>query len=420
MGEKDKETKTSKKSADAKESKKADSKGKSDKKATKSDKKGEKAGGKKTMKERFAFMNKLKFWEKKKKDETKKPKEPKPKKPKTKKVKKEKKEEPKVPFIDEPSKVEKPSIYIHKVVKMDNKNSEFTDKQYQKVHELSKPSDVIESFHRIGMTLNNVRIADIPKDYCDKVCFILINNYKNESKNLGVGPLNDAYLFAKIHRKLGFKIAFLYNPDKLTFIKTLEFFLMHTMVNLTIFYAGRDSSSKQTRTSHGILFDGEQIPYSSTELGKLVGEKSNGQCKVLIISDCGSGGSIFNMKAATKTENAHCSTLVSFSTDKKLLEPKERRRTQGLFTYYFCKLIRQFPNSSPNEMVDILNQSFERFGMSFNSQLSSDDVGDQPIYPDANAIFNGPGSVPPQPPLSKPPEKPETETVTVPIPETAK
>jgi len=240
-------------------------------------------------------------------------KEQNPKKMKTTKQKKEKKEEPKVPFIDELSKVEKPSIYIHKVVKLDNKNNEFADIEFQKIHELSSTASVIESFHRIGMTLNNVNIADISKDFCDKVCIILINNYKHESKSLGVGPLNDAYLFAKIHRKLGFKIAFLYNPDKLTFIKTLEFFLLHTTAYLTFFYAGRDSSSKQTRTSHGILFDGEQIPYSATELGKFVGEKSNGQCKVLIISDCGCGGSIFNMKAATNTENAHCSTLVSFN-----------------------------------------------------------------------------------------------------------
>jgi len=159
----------------------------------------------------------------------------------------------------------------------------------------------------------------------------------------------------------------------------LEFFLLHTTANITFFYAGCDSSLKQTRTNHGILFDGEQIPYSAIELGKFVGEKSNGQCKVLIVSDCGCGGSIFNMKAATNTENGHCSTLVSFSTDKKMLDPKERRRTQGLFTYYLCKLIRQFPNSSPNEIFDILNQSFERFGMSFSPQMSSAEVGDQPI-----------------------------------------
>lgn len=427
MGDKDKETKASKKTED-KETKKAGKDTKADKKGgkdAKADKKGgkdakaDKKGGKEgkvskgqAIKDKFAFMKKLKFWEKKKDDK----KPPKPKAVKRKKEKKPKKEEPKVPFIDEPTKVEKPSIYIHKVVKLDNKDNEFSEKQFQKVHHLSKASDVIQSFHRIGMQLNNVNMADIPKE-CDRICFVLINNYTDQSDSLGVAPLNDAYLFSKIHTKLGFKIVFLINPDKLTFIKTLEFFLKHTMTSLSIFYSGRDSSSKATRTSHGIQFDGEQLPFSSTDFGKLVADNSNGQAKVLIISDCGCGGTIFSMKAANKTENAHCSAIVSFSTDKKLLEPKERRKTQGLYTYYFCKLLRQFPNSSPNEMADILNQSFERFGVSFNPQVSSDDVADQPIYPYANAIFNGPGSIPPQPPLSQPVEKPKTEAI--PIPETA-
>ena len=65
-------------------------------------------------------------------------------------------------------------------------------------------------------------------------------------------------------------------------------------------------------------------------------------------------------------------------------------------------------------MADIMNQSLERFGVSCNPLVSSDDLADQPMYPEANAIFNGPGTPPPQPPLSKPIEKPETEPIPLP------
>lgn len=308
--------------------------------------------------------------------------------PKKKKEKKPKEEKPKVPYIDTPDKPEIPSQYIHKAVKLDKKNNQFSDNAFQKVRKTSNLKRNLEAFHRIATCLNDTDLDTLPTDCINKVCLILMNTYPRDTEKLGVGPSNDAYLMAMIHHKLGYKIAYLINPDMDKFTECLEFFVEKTAFALTIFYSGHDSSSRYNRVGHGIQFvTGERL--SSVEFGEIVGGKSNGTSRILIISDVSCGRSIFSMKAAKSTDNAHCSEICTFTIDKSQLSPKERRKSQGLFTYYFCKLIRQFPNSTPQDMVDMLNISFERFKETFSTLVSSDDINDKPLFIGADIAFNG-------------------------------
>lgn len=298
-----------------------------------------------------------------------------------------KKENPKAQFIDEPEKPEKHSIYIHKVVKLDNKNNQFSEKKFQHVRQISNSKEIISSFRRIGMYLNKKEIYQLPQGNIDKVCFILINNYEKDTETLGVGPLNDAYLFALIHHKLNYKIVFLYNPSKITFVTSLEYFLLHTTNSLTFYYTGKDSLSRIKKMDHGILFRGMNETFSNTDFAHLVSEKSNGKARILIVSDCTNDDYIFNIKAAKKAKNP--TEIVSFSVVKAFMNPKQKRKSQGLLTYYFCKLLRQFPNSSPNQMTRYLNVSMQRFKQVVSANLSNESLSEQPLFPDADAAFNG-------------------------------
>lgn len=326
--------------------------------------------------------------------------------------KKTKKEEPKTTFVDEPEKPEKHSVYIHKVVKLDNKNHQFSEKKFQHVRQISNSKEIISSFRRIGMYLNKKEVCQLPKGTVDKVCFICINNYEKDAESLGVGPLNDAYLFALIHHKLNYKIVFLYNPSKFTFVTSLEYFLVHTTNSLTIYYTGKDSLSRIKKIDHGILFRGMNETFSNTDFGKLVGEKSNGRARILIVSDSTSDGSIFNIKAVKKAKNPNSTEIVSFSVCKNLLNQKQKRKSQGLLTYYFCKLLRQFPNSSPKQMAHMLNVSLERFKQVVNTNLSNENLSEQPLFPDADSAFNGKVKVEIQQ-KEKVVEKPTTEPIPI-------
>ena len=323
-------------------------------------------------------------------------------------AKKAKLAEPKYPFVDKPKKPTKHSAYVHKVVQLDKKDNQFTESKFQKIRKISSPREMNESLLRIGKCLNKADLSKLPPKEADRFCFLLINNYDKDAESLGVGPLNDAYLFALIHRKLGYKIVYLYNPSMAKFMESLEYFLVHTSLSLTIYYVGRDSFSRIRQVSHGIQFDEHKEILSDYDFGKMVGQKWNGRCRIFILHDCTCEGCVFNMKAAKNTPSGPDIEIISFNVIKKNLKPREKRLSQGLLTYYFCKLMSQFPNSTPQEMANMLNISFERFKVGFIPQLSKESLNESLMFPGADGCFNN------QPQVQQVPQqasKPTTEAI---------
>ena len=293
----------------------------------------------------------------------------------------------KITYIDEPDKPQILNKYIHGVVQLEKQNIQFTDQNFQKIRHVSFCSYIIMSFRRIGMCLNKVDIAALPRKPIKKVLFIVINS------NNDVGCCNDAYLISLIHMKLGFKIVYLYNTNLVTLIKFLGYFLEHTISAFTFYYTGHDSASKIRNVGHGIKFIDKSC-ISDQELGKFIAEKSNGKEFILVLSDCDGGGSVFNMETAVKSENKSLSDIVCFKSHKSKLTPDAKIRTHGLFTYYFCKLIKQFPTLSPKDMEEKLNESMARFNISFSYETSEngDRLSDDIIFEDADTSINGPNA----------------------------
>lgn len=288
-------------------------------------------------------------------------------------------------WVDCPDEPPLQSKYVHKSVQLDKKHPEFTMTQFQNTRHSQLCKTVVYSFHHIGVCLNDIDVKQLPKKGVDKAIFILINSHNN------VGCFNDAYLLSLIHRKLEFNIAFLINPDLVTFFKYLNYFLTHTWKDLTIYYSGTDAKSKIRKRGHGIKFM-DQTFLSAEEFGQIVGQKSNGKAFVLILQDCENGGSIFNMSEAIRIKNVHCSDIVSFTSHKSKLSPGEKIKSHGLFTYYFSRLIRQFPTSSPKDMVEKLNEAMQRFKITYSFETSCDDdrVAKDILFEDADLCMNGP------------------------------
>lgn len=289
-------------------------------------------------------------------------------------------------YIDKPDYPKKRSKYIKKVVALDNKDDQFSAKQFQKVRSSSTKKDVIESFRRIGMCLDKIKLSTLPKEQIQKVCFVTICNFDNSNESLGVAPLNDAYLFSFIHSKLGYKIFFLYNPDKARFVKCLKFLLTRTTMNLTIYYSGLDSFSLVSQVNHGIKFNYYEN-LTDIELGTLVGSTRNSISKVFVFADCSSGGCIISTKAAKTANRQNCPDIVSFSCNKKDLTPKEKRISTGLLTYYFCKLMMQFADSSVKRMTELLNMSMRRFEFSITPELTGTELLDRKMILGADTVF---------------------------------
>lgn len=277
--------------------------------------------------------------------------------------------------VDKPGKDQKHPHYEHRTNKMMTKNNEFTEKKFQKIRHVSNQKKLLHSFKIIGKCLNECQIGEIPSEGLDKVCFILMNNHEHDKHDAKIGPLNDGYLFALIHHRLGFKVFYLHNCAVEQYLNFLQFFLKNTTESLTVYYSGQDSA--QSNGSHGIEFKHE-----STESGKIseiIANDNNGSCKVVFVSDCACGGSVYDIQLAKSRQNP--SPMIAFSVNKST-DPnsKKGRRSHGLFTYYFIKVIYEDPDVSPQRLVERLNDFFIRFDSSVSCDTTNPGILDQPMY----------------------------------------
>ena len=268
-------------------------------------------------------------------------------------------------YVDTPDKKQKHPHYEHRTTKLDLKDNEFSSKKFQQVRKVSTHKNLLKSFGRIGMRLNEKNTSDLPTCDLNKVCFILINDYDEEDHELGVGPLNDGYLVGLKHHRLGFKVFYLYNPQSDEFASYLAFFLKNTTDALTIFYSGRDDNSEGIEFNNGSL--------SKSSISEIISSSPNNKSRVMFITDSLGGGSVFDIKGL--------SNAISFSVQKSgEIDSKEVKRTHGIFTYYFCKITSDCPNITPNRLVERMNPSLCRFNEVFTCEFNNKELGESPIF----------------------------------------
>lgn len=273
-------------------------------------------------------------------------------------------------YVDKPDRNQKHPHYEHRTTKLMMKNNEFSEKKFQRVRRVSNKKKIIQSFKRIGKCLNDATCEEIPILGLDRVCLILINNYEHDKHDPKIGPMNDGYLIGLYHHRLGYKIFYLYNCSSEKYPEFLQFFLTNTRRQLTVFYSGRDSISSG---SHGIEFKNEIV--SSNQFSKIIAERNNGKCKVILISDCTAGGSVFDFQSVNKGK------MISFSVNKATdPDSKEGRRSHGIFTYYFYKILYEQPNITPQRLFERMNASLKRFNETFSYYTTDKELENQPIF----------------------------------------
>lgn len=279
-------------------------------------------------------------------------------------------------FVDTPNKKQKHPHYEHRTAKLDKKNNEFSEKKFHHIRNESTHKNLLKSFARIGMCLNGKNSAQIPSGEIDKACLILINTYEDEQRDLGTGPLNDGYLIGLNHHRHGFKVFYLYNPKSSDFTLFLGYFLQNTTEKLTVFYSGLDAATYGT---HEIEFTDGRL--SSGIVGNIINRNCNGKAKVIFITDTNNGGSVFDLNFENYPWNKRPSNLISFYVKKEdTLISKDIKRSHGIFTYYFCKIINDCPNITPVRLAERINPSILRFNEFFDFETTSPEIADNPIF----------------------------------------
>lgn len=274
------------------------------------------------------------------------------------------------------SKNRKHQYYEYRTSKLDNKNSKFTHRKFQRIRKGSSHKKALKSLAEIGISLNDKKVTSIPIDKLDKVCLILINSYRDRKHDLGVGPLNDGCLVGLKHYRLGYKVFYLYDPRREEFLTYFGYFLKNTEKALTVFYSGRDTI---VTGIHGIEFKDGTL--SNDSICDIIANNCNSEVNVMLISDCCSSGSVFDINIGIERFNSCNLKIFSLSIDKTTSpESKEGKETQGLFTFYLCKYISIIPNISPNHLVELINTSVKRFKAICSCQTTTKELAESQIY----------------------------------------
>lgn len=284
-------------------------------------------------------------------------------------------------YVDEPDKRQKGSKFEKRAKLLD---IDFTKTQFQKTRKVSTNKTLIKSFGRIGMCLNNKPTESVPVDELDKVCFILCNTYKRDDLSLGIGPLNDAYMVGLNFHRFGFKIFYLRNPRSEEFLDYMKFFLNNTKETLVIYYSGRIISIPHTDPTRpnitAAVFDDGEL--HDEEIGAVLNENCNHKVKVILISDCRGGGSIWNIKSLTE-DGEEKPDILTFSgkvdPDATANALNKTHKLHGVFTYYFCRLLNECPDITPERLSERINPPLNRFDESVMCQFTNDDVETTPI-----------------------------------------
>ena len=237
-------------------------------------------------------------------------------------------------------------------------------------------SNLLRTMNKFTICLNSKTIQNISFYNHTKVCFILINTYENENEDLGMGPLNDSIHIALYYHKLHYKVFYLYNPQSNQFINFLDYFLKNTKKALTVFYSGYGSNNSSI---HEIKFPNGHL--SSDVIQKSLSQNCNGKAKVTLLTNTFNGGPVFDIHSINLLNDQQSSDIISFwvKKEKNNLKLNESKRSHGIFIYYFFKIISDFPNITPKELVEKVNPSIESFNEFLKYDVTNTDLIEAPL-----------------------------------------
>ena len=272
--------------------------------------------------------------------------------------------------------------------KMTKLNYNFRDDKFAKYRNSSSIHKDLKAFCKIGRYLNDKSPSCISKDKVDKVCFLIINTYNRKTYQLGSGPINDGYMIALQHYQRGYYVYFLHNPTKKQFETWASFFLKNTQKYLTIFYEGRSTTLVGTKGDvikgqcDAIVFELDYL--RDQEMGELLSQNTNKNCKVLLISNCCKGPSIWCLDSARFEDIKLPPNITSISpmsesgeSSEVYKKNKKEEDMDGIFIYHLLKIEKENPNITPNQLAEQIDPQLNKYGLSLYHYSTSSDLDSQ-------------------------------------------
>ncbi|OHT01332.1 Clan CD, family C14, metacaspase-like cysteine peptidase [Tritrichomonas foetus] len=242
----------------------------------------------------------------------------------------------------------------------------FTQEEWDSAHNSGTVEENNETLSGLG---TNLKTASSLPTNLGKAAFICCNTYTRPDYSLGVGPMNDAITVATAMKEHGFTIYFAHNPTSTEFKKYFKHFIGNTKEYLLVYYTGHGASIDDTHgdeddeKDEALVFD-DAVFVSDDDLAEIIaGAGKPSSSKIVLLSDCCHSGSIYDL------DNPHYSgkipaNIMSIAAARDSETAKQTTiggADQGIFTFYFYKLLEETPTLTPTTMESKINSYIKKY-----------------------------------------------------------
>lgn len=263
----------------------------------------------------------------------------------------------------------------------------FTPEEWNQVHNTGSVDEEAEQLSALGTNLLSTSDSALPIKM-KKAVYICCNTYTRPDYSLGVGPMNDSITVATYLAKIGFKIYFVHNPKSTEFIKYLKHMLDNTQDQLLVYYTGHGASvddkngDEEDGKDEALVFD-DNFVIDDTLADVLASSSKPDNCKCILLNDCCHSGSIWDLQSKSFQGRTLPKNTMSLSAARDSQTAKQTSmdgNDQGIFTFYFFKLLSKTPNMTPTQMETSINSYISKYEQVFTKCSTTESLYTQPIF----------------------------------------
>ena len=260
----------------------------------------------------------------------------------------------------------------------------FSMADWNKYHNEGSVEQNQSQLENLGVDLK--KCSSLPTNLTRAV-FICCNTYTRPDYSLGVGPMNDAITVATYMKEIGFAIYFAHNPRSAEFLKFFKHFLGNTTEYLVVYYTGHGASVDDTNgdesdgKDEALVFDDNFLV--DDKLAEAIANSGKpSSSKVCLLSDCCHSGSIYDLQSKVYQGRipGNIMSLSAARDDETAQQTSVEVNDQGIFTFYFYKLLSQDSTMNVRKMNSQIGQYLKKFQQNFVAYSTTDSLLDQTIF----------------------------------------